>query len=312
MFTDTLFVQQSLTNHLFYLRTIKEFCLNIALSFFQNEQDYITTASNLIAEGDSLLQEALELSDGKVLESALVNNIFVTQFTLPCEELTQKLFDITLNTNLTKEQLQLKASTSFEITEELLTKIDSLNQEALRFTQKFMEFASHIYIALKTNQAFSYSYPTIFTYMINTTDLYYRDLLRLINKNGVDPIFIINYGFYFSQSLRTISKFIIGLSDVNQNDIIQRASFFENEFAKFMSEYQTTNINPNLQKDIITREIKIVTDFQKFLEEILTGILQAELYFIVEPIFFDNIYTEVNYFLYLLKGSLFGQQKNRR
>ena len=43
MISDSLLVQQSLINNLFYLRTLREFSINIALSLFENNQEYINT-----------------------------------------------------------------------------------------------------------------------------------------------------------------------------------------------------------------------------------------------------------------------------
>ena len=68
------------------------------------------------------------------------------------------------------------------------------------------------------------------------------------------------------------------------------------------------NITPDSQLKLNQSTIQYVEDFIKFLRVIINGILNNKYYFIVDPIFFDNMLTEAYYFLYLLKGARYGIQ----
>ena len=79
-------------------------------------------------------------------------------------------------------------------------------------------------------------------------------------------------------------------------------------FMKQMTLYKEANITPDSQLELNQSTIQYVEDFIKFLRVIINGILNNKYYFIVEPLFFDNLLTEAYYFLYLLKGARYGIQ----
>ena len=78
-----------------------------------------------------------------------------------------------------------------------------------------------------------------------------------------------------------------------------------------MKKYQDTSITPDTLKVLNEEGINLVESFIAFLSKIIDGVLNQNYYFIVEPIFLDNLLTEAYYFLYLLKGADYGiKEKN--
>ena len=67
--------------------------------------------------------------------------------------------------------------------------------------------------------------------------------------------------------------------------------------------------SPEKEKLLNDETIDYMTNFISFLSKLIERILNKQLYFIVEPLFFDNLLTEANYFLYLLKGANYGIKK---
>ena len=160
---------------------------------------------------------------------------------------------------------------------------------------------------MKNTTIFSYSYPLIYTYILEEASLYASDLYRIQNRTGVDPTFVASYEYWFSNSMKQASQFIMGLSDPDQAAIITNADNYRKIFSEQMKKYQQ-NITPDTQKLLNEETIQHVDNFISFLTKIITGILNQELYFIAPPIFFDNLLTESYYFRYLLKGAQFGIQ----
>ena len=309
MLPDTTFVTQSLIDHLFYLRTLREFCLNIQLSFYQNNQNIIEVAESLGKRYEELNREAVQLAEGNIPNSIIKNNYFITDYTLNCELLTEKLFGVDINTNITIDQINLIGFDNIneiEISEELLNRISTLNNNATQLTKNFIDFCRDLKKAMLEGNIFSYSYPLIYSYMIEEAALYASDLDRIQQRNNADPTYIINFQYYFSNSMMQASQFIIGLSDPNQTSIIMNADNYRKAFSNLMKKYQQSSSSPEAQQILNEEAMDLVESFRRFLGKIIDGVLNNTNYFIVEPIFLDNLLTEANYFLYLLKGSYYG------
>ncbi len=293
---DTLWVQQSLENHLFYLRTIKEFCIHIILSLPASQKIEKSSFNAIEKKATKLLQKSLDLAQGNISECFLKNQLIVTPFTLPLEELTTNLFSIKIDTTLTKRELELKTS-SIEITSSLIKKLTILNQQAYKLTVHFLNTITLLKEKIKDHPLFIYTYPCLLKEMKEEVFLYQADLERLINRSGKRPIFISNYEYYFSTFLRDASKLIRSLSDPTQSTILERAYSFENDFHKIITKFNS------YAKDELKEKIKkLVTSYQDFLVEIIENILNQELYFMIEPLFFNHFYTTTNYFRYLLEN----------
>ena len=308
MINDTLFMIQSLIDNLFYLRTMREFCLNIQLSFLENNKYYIDIANDFGIRCEELGERVIKLANKNLPESILNSNSFVTDYTLNCELVTEKLFNVDINTNLTITEMNIEAGSKFNYTEEELAEITDINENAIALSKNFIDFCKKILALLKENKLFSYTYPTFFNFVIKEMDFYYNDLLRLSAKNNADPTFIVNYEYWYCDSMKTISQLIIGLCDPSLTTILTNSDNFRKIFMKQMTLYKEMNITPDSQLKLNQSTIQYVEDFIKFLRVIINGILNNKYYFIVDPIFFDNMLTESYYFLYLLKGARYGIQ----
>lgn len=309
MISDTIFISQSLINNLFYLRTLREFCLNVQLSFFNNNQNIISIANDLGKRYEELGMEAIRLANGRIPNKIISSDSFVTDYTLNLELLTEKLFSVNINTNLTIDEANLSGYddvNELKYNDEVIDRIFNLNKNAIELTNNFIDFCNYIKDAIRNTNVFSYSYVSIYEFMIEEASLYVNDLTRLQQKTGTDPTYIINFEYYFSKSMMDISKFIIGLSDPNQTSIIMNADNYRKSFSNLMRRYQEAKLSPDTLKVLNEDAINLVESFISFIKKIINGILNQNYYFIVEPIFFDNMLTEAYYFLYLLKGADLG------
>lgn len=310
MLSDSLFIQQSLINNVFYLRTIREFCLNIQLSFYQNNQTYIEVAEGFGKRYNELRKKVIKLANNKLPKAIIESESFVTKYTLDTEKLTEKLFEVNLDTNLTEQEKMMIPASEEEITptKEELDMVSALNKDAIELTKNFIEFCIDLVKDMKNNTLFSSSYPLIYSYMIEEASLYANDLTRIQERTNADPTFVVNYEYWFSNSMKDASEFIMGLSNPEQTSIITNANNYRKIFTEQMKHYQEASISPETQKLLNEESIESVQNFISFLSKIIDGILKNELYFIVEPIFFDNLLTEAYYFLYLLKGTEYAVQ----
>lgn len=300
MLNNRDFFIQSLRDHLYYLRTIREFCITIELSFYKNNEEYIKICEDFANKCDELGREAISYTGGFVSKEALDNNIYVTEFSLPCEKLTEKLFGINIDTAFTEEELKLKAGINENINSEVINGIKELNKKALTFAKNFSSFCEEIRDKLYKNDLFSFSYSDFFSYIFDEINTYILDLERLTRMEGYSPIYAIGYEYNFSVTLQKTARYIRDWVDVKSTDVFDMASFYVNSFGEIIDKYLKASISPDVQEELGIETNNLLTDYQDFLKNILRRLLNKELYFITPPVSIDNIYTSVNFYKFTL------------
>lgn len=304
MLSDSSYVLQTLNSNLYFLRTLREFSINIQLSFLPNNIEYINAAkdfSNRIAE---LIEILMKYANDNVTKEALDNEIFVTPYTLDTELLTEKLFSIDIDTTITEKQLELRPGFNENPSQDIVEELKEVNRKALILVNNFINFCQNIIFRLSENDLFSYSYISLIEAMITEANLYKINLERLISNDNINPGFVVDYEYLFSNLLRQYSSFIRGLVDPKNADAILRAGGFSSEFSLIANEYKKIVASPEVQLELKERTIDTVNRFQIFLSSLIEDLLESKTYFIVEPTFLDNILTSANYFMYVLTTSL--------
>jgi len=297
MLKERDFFIESLRDHLYYLRTIRNFCITIELSFYKNNLKYIEICNDFANKCDELGREAISYTGGFVSKEALDNNIYVSEFSLPCEKLTEKLFGINIDKVFTEEELKLQSGSNEKFD---IPGVMNLNKKALVFAKNFSTFCVEIRDKLDSNNLFSFSYSDFFSYLFDEVNTYILDLERLIKMEGLSPIYAIGYEYNFAVTLSKTAKFIRDWVDVNATDVFDLASYFVNSFNDIIDRYLKASISPDVEKELSEVMENILIDYQKFIKNIITRLLKADLYFITPPISLDNIYTSVNFYKFTL------------
>ena len=300
LLTDREFFIQSLRDHLYYLRTIREFCITIELSFYKNNDNYTQVASDFASKCDELGREAISYTGGFVSQNALKNNIYVTEFSLPCEKLTEKLFGVNIDTAFTEKELSFQAGLNEKINSEIISDIQKLNEKALVFARNFSVFCEEIRHKLDSQRLFSFSYSDFFSYIFDEVDTYILDLERITSMEGYSPIYAVGYEYKFANTLQKTASFIRDWVDVKSSDVFDMASYYVNSFGEIINLYLKASISPDVQETLSKNMNNILIDYQDFLQNILSRLIANKLYFITPPVSIDNIYTSVNFYKFIL------------
>ena len=302
MLTQEEFYIQSLRNHLYYLRSIKNFCITIELSFYKNNIEYINSTSSFLNRSTELLENALSYTNELVSSESLKRQIYITDYTLFCEKITEKLFDIDINTVITEKELKLKEGIR-EINDELIEKINALNNNALLFAKNFRDFCNEINNKMESNELFSFLYSDFFYYLSFEVNTYIDDLERIMKMESYSPIYAVGQEYNFAIILQKTACFIRDWVDVSNKNIYDIATYYVNSFNEIISTYLKASISPEVQRKLSIETNNLLTDYQDFLEDILNKLINKKLYFITAPVSIDNIYTSVNFYKYILEMS---------
>ena len=300
LLTDREFFVQSLRDHLYYLRTIRQFCITIELSFYKNNENYIRIAQDFANKCDELGREAISYTGGFVSREALSNQIYVTEFSLPCELLTEKLFGIDIDTAFTEKELTFQAGMNENINTGIINNIKKLNENAYVFAQNFKTFCNEIKEKLYNNELFSFAFSDFFSYLFDEVDTYILDLERIIRMEGYSPIYAVGYEYKFATTLQKTARFIRDWVDVASKDVFDLANYYVNSFGEIIDLYLKASISPDVQETLAKNTNALLVDYQDFLKNILRRLTKGELYFITPPVSIDNIYTSVNFYKFTL------------
>lgn len=304
LLNDREYVEQSIGINLYFLRSLREYCFNIQTSFPPYETKYIQEANDLALRCEELGRRLMKIADGKLPSTAFEYPIFVTPYTLPLEELTQKLFQVPIATDITKKELTLKPGEVTPVSSELENEVTSINNESYEIASRFVMLSQMVYNELWKEDVFSYTYPTMYEFMFYDVELFRGELDRVMQKVKSDPTFAINYEFAFNNSMKTIAVFLYKLIDPRNEEIAREASNFITRFQSAEEKYKKTPLTPDNQLQLTKEEKELVLDFQGFMQRCIQSLLDKKAYFVIEPIFLDNMYTKINYFLYNLSEDI--------
>ncbi len=300
MLNDIDFVTQTLTSNLYFLRTLREFATNIQLSFLDDNLEYIEAARDFGLRAEELGRILMKYASGNVSQEAIDSQIFVTDYTLDAELLTEKLFNIDIDTAITENELALTGGVPSNPSETMIRELTDVNNRALVLVTNFIDFLENIITQMRNNELFSYSYISLIEAMLVEMQLYKSNLTRLIARENINPGFVVNYEYLFNDLLQQLSSFVRGLVDPENGIAIIRASAFANEFGIFANEYKEAIASPETQADLEERNLDALDRFRDFISTTIEDVLDGRTYFIVEPIFLDNMLTTANYFKYNL------------
>lgn len=300
MLNNVEFIQESIGTNLFYLRNLRDFSLTIYLSLPSKYSVYRDRIQRIGIESANIGRTLVKASSGKISKSIIDYDFFITPYTLACEELTQSLFDVQISTDITNIEEKLEPGNITSATAEEVNTFVNINNKVINNANNFLSLVNEIYSDIKSNKAFSYLYLKIFDFMVGEVESFINELNRINNKIQIDPGEVLNSEFSWNDIMYSIALFINKLVDPNDIDVVNTSNQFINKFLEAQSLYKSTALTPQNQLFLTNREFSVVNDFSKFLDKCIKDLLSKKTFFIVNPVFIDTMYTEINYFLYRL------------
>ncbi|MDD2410037.1 MAG: DUF2935 domain-containing protein [Bacilli bacterium] len=295
------FYNNSITNGLVYLKTLRSFCINIQLSFLKQNDYYIKIAESFYQELVNLSNELLKSSKGMISKDIIDNKLLITEYTLPTYLLTEKLFKVKLPTNIVEEELKFQPG-EYEPTYEEVIKMYELNKKIITVISNFKDFLTEIFNAESSGELFSYSYPFLIRIIIGLTNIFILIVERTNQNLASDPTFVCNIEYISVKLVKDFNMFLRSFVDPSREDIILKSQSFVVEVSHLITEYRIANLSPKNQEDLAVKSKKVIDRFAKFLSYVIEQLLKNEVYLIVEPVFLDNMYHSIKIIQYFIFG----------
>ncbi|HHY90090.1 MAG TPA: DUF2935 domain-containing protein [Clostridiales bacterium] len=302
MLSSIEFIKQSLGLHLFFARIMKEHAFFLQVGFTPRDVGFATQADAFRREFDGILGEAISLSNGVVDPGVLQSGEAITPFTLNAEMATIYFTGVQIPIQLTQAEAGLAGGGRMPVNPMLERYVFALNQRAIHATAALIQFKENILSNVFNCRMFTLNYPLLIRHIIREAELYLQQLRRLQNRNGINLKGEAHeLEFFWNRQMAEHAKFIRGLLDPTENDLINQANRFGNEFDQ-LTEKAKEAIDATAPSDKITDEsLKATKDLRDFKAQGTQGILECKIRSVIIPLLGDHVLREANHYLRLLK-----------
>lgn len=292
------YVVNSLENHLFFARIMKEHAFFLKVGLMPPCTELAEEAHQLLCQFEDLLSRTITLSNNTVRRSVLNSGEICTKFTECAEKQVICLTGTELNTNLTARQIQLNGRNKNDplpVSQGLMRQIRQLNRDSLKLLACLIEYKEKLLCGVKHGELFTANYPLLLEHILREARLYRANIMRLegISDNSCQEQK--NNEQFWNRIMMEHALFIRGLLDPCEEDLIEAADKFAGEFKCLLEASAATNEKMLRSSKDLTRQLR---DFKRAGVE---GITNCQIHSMILPLLADHVLREANHYLRLLE-----------
>jgi len=296
------FIRQSLELHLFFARIMKEHSFFLQAGFTQKDSGCIQQANVFRIEFDRLLADVISLSNGVVSPSVLQSGEIVTPFTLKAEIASAYFTGVNIPINLTEAETGLMGDTLMIGNLVIEQKVFMLNQRALGLTRALAQFKTKLLSDVISCRIFTTNYPLLIDHILREAKFYFQLIKRLQNREEINlEKEAYEQETFWNRIMAEHSKFIRGLLDPTEDELINTANNFGNEFDKLTEEAKKAMDNSMSISEVTDNSLKATIEISKFKAQGTQGLIECKIKSIIIPLLGDHTLREANHYLRLLK-----------
>lgn len=302
MLSSAEFIKQSLEIHLFFGRIMKEHAFFLEAGFTPKDAGFTNQADAFRMAFDGLLAEAVSLSNGVVSPEVLQSGEVLTQYTLNAEMQSSYYTGLAIQTNITQAEAGLAGGGVLIVNPMLEQRVYLLNQKAINIITAIIQFKTNILSNVLSCQMFTVNYPLLIDHILREAKLYLRMVQRLQNREEVNAQReAYEQELFWNRIMAEHSKFIRGLLDPTEDELIKTANNFGNEFDQLTVEAKQA-IDKTLPISKVTGDsLKATKKIREFNTQGTKGLLECKIKSIIIPLLGDHVLRESNHYLRLLK-----------
>ncbi|GAA0076121.1 DUF2935 domain-containing protein [Clostridium sp. CTA-5] len=303
MLSSKKFIQQSLELHLFFARIMKEHSFFLEVGFTPKDSDYINEADAFRMGFDKLLADVICISDGVVSNDVLKSGEVITPFTLEAEQASSYFTGVKIPTNITKIEKGLVGGSLFEYNYMNLEKrVFSINNRAIELTKGLKILKTRLLSDVLSCKVFTVNYPLLIDHILREAKLYLRLINMLQNREEINiQREAYEQEVFWNRIMAEHSKFIRGLLDPTENELINTANNFGHEFDKLTIKAEEAMDESISISKVTNDSLKETEKISKFKQEGTKGLLDCKIKSIIIPLLGDHTLREANHYLRLLK-----------
>lgn len=293
------YVTLSLETHLFFGRIMKEHSLFLMAGFQPKDSDFIKKADWFRRQFEELLRDVVSISDQAVEADVLDSGEVVTEFTGKAERKTSCLTGIPIDRRITEAEKRLAPGCGCANSCQMRQRVMQLNDRALRLTDGLIEFKECILAKVENCSLFTANYPLLIRHIIREARLYRSTIMELNRKGTVSSADLRTMERFWNQIMMEHALFIRGLLDPSEEELIQAADGFANDYKQLLTEARTKN---DRTMGALTRKtLEETVRYRDFKAAGTEGITDCKIASLILPLLADHVLREANHYLRILE-----------
>lgn len=302
MLSNMDFVRQSLDLHLFFARIMKEHSFFLEVGFTPKDANFIQQADAFRRSLDGLLGETVSLSNGVVSPGVLQSGEVVTPYTFKAEMASSYFTGVHIPTELTQVETGLASGDLITANPMLEQRVYMLNQRAMCLVSGLIQFKTTILSNVLSCRMFTVNYPLLIEHILREAKFYLRMVQRIQNRENINiEKEALEQEVFWNRIMAEHAKFIRGLLDPTENELINKANDFGNEFDQLTEEAEAAMDMTVPPAKVTDKSLKATHAIRDFKAQGTQGLLECKIRSIIIPLLGDHVLREANHYLRLLK-----------
>ncbi|WP_343824677.1 DUF2935 domain-containing protein [Clostridium subterminale] len=302
MLSTNEFIRQSLELHLFFARIMKEHSFFLQIGFTPKNSKLMEQADMFRMEFDKFLYDVISLSNGVVSPSVLRSGEVVTPFTLNAEMASAYYTGVDIPTSLTEAEEELMGAPPMKYDQRLEQRVRRLNEIGMELVRGLIRFKKRLLSDVLECKVFTVNYPLLIDHILREANFYLKTIQRLQNDEEIDlEREAYEQETFWNRIMAEHSKFIRGLLDPTEEELIKTANNFANEFDELLMESKNAMNKSMAIPEITDESLEATMAISKFKAQGTQGILECKVKSIIIPLLGDHTLREANHYLRLLK-----------
>lgn len=234
-----------------------------------------------------------------VSEKVLASGEIVTKFTYGAERKTEELTGITIDSNITLQELKLINNNYYRM-QDITQYVCYLNDTAITLLDGLINLKERILRDVLHCRVFTANYPLLIEHIIREAKLYRQYVAMLQKGEDINCQNMRQVELFWNQIMMEHALFIRGLLDPTENDLITTADSFAKDYQKLIEEAK--NMTEETIKSITDKTIAETKKYIEFKTSGTEGIKECEIRSIILPLLADHVLREANHYFRILKN----------
>ena len=282
---------------------MKEHSFFLQVGFTPKNSNYIDEANTFRMGFDILLCDTISMSNGVVSNDVLQSGEILTPYTLKAEMASAYFTGVKIPINFTKAEAGLMGDTgAMDNSTRLEKRVVMLNHRAMELIDGLAQFKTMLLSDVLSCRIFTNNFPLLIDHILREAKFYFQLVERLQNREEIDlEREAYEQETFWNRIMAEHSKFIRGLLDPTEEDLINTANNFGNEFDKLTEEAKEAMNKSMPISEVTDDSLKATMEISKFKEQGTQGLVECKIKSIILPLLGDHTLREANHYLRLLK-----------
>jgi hypothetical protein len=281
---------------------MKEHSFFLEMGFTPRDSKFTEQADQFRIEFDKLLSDVVALSNGVVSPEVLRSGEVITEFTLGAETASSFYTGVDIATEITRAEAGLMGGTMQPVTPALEERVFRINERAIDLVSKIIQFQSNILANVLACKMFTVNYPLLLDHITREAKLYLMMIQRFQSRQNINiQREIVDQELFWNRIMAEHSKFIRGLLDPDEEELIVTANNFANEFDRLVEESKAAMDRAVPIQRVTENSLAATRDIRNFKAQATEGLIECKIKSIIIPLLGDHTLREANHFFRLLR-----------